>query len=121
MQLRFGTGFQTEIEFLSMADDLLNYRPHLIDLDRIDDEVFAFVFIFFGCFLKAVACLFDAVIQNIGKAHQNWCRYITERQFFHQFFQIYFYAVFTWCDIDMSFLIDTKVVYAPSVDVVKFF
>ena len=39
MKFRFGTGFQSEIEFLSVADNLFYHRTHLVDLNGIDDKI----------------------------------------------------------------------------------
>ena len=43
MKFRLRPGFQPKIEFLSMADNLLYHRAHLINLDRIDDKVLRFI------------------------------------------------------------------------------
>ena len=43
MLIRFPDILDNRIEFLSMADNLLYHRAHLINLDRIDDKVLRFI------------------------------------------------------------------------------
>ena len=43
MKLRLGACLKTDIEFLTMTHNLLNYLPHLIYLDGIDNEIFGLV------------------------------------------------------------------------------
>ena len=74
MQFRFRTRLQSEIEFLSVADNLLHHRAHLVDLNRIDNKVLRLITVFFGCLFKAGRHLFNTIIQNIRKTHQRGSR-----------------------------------------------
>ena len=53
MEFRFGTGFQSEIELLSVADNFFHHRAHLVDLNRINNKVLGFITILLGCLFKA--------------------------------------------------------------------
>ena len=44
---------------------------HLVDFDRIDYEVLALETIFLLCLFKAAGCLFDTVVEDVGKSQQN--------------------------------------------------
>ena len=121
MQFRFGAGFKTEIEFLSVTDNLLDHRAHLIHFNRVDDKVLGFIAVLFRCLFKAFGYLFDAVVQNIGEAKQHRSCHVTQLQLVYQFFQIHLYTVFAGFDNYVPVLIDTKVRSAPAGDVVKLF
>jgi hypothetical protein len=41
VELGLGTGFQSQVVFLAVADDFLHHRAHLIHLDGVDDEILA--------------------------------------------------------------------------------
>ena len=103
MQFRFRTRLQSEIEFLSVADNLLHHRAHLVDLNRIDNKVLRLITVFFGCLFKAGRHLFNTIIQNIRKTHQRGSRYISTR-----------------CNNNMTFVINTKVRGSPTCNVVEF-
>ena len=70
MKLWLGTGFQSQVELLSMRDDLLYNRLHLVYLDRIDDKVFPLVTIFLLGLLKTACCLLDAVVEDVWETEQ---------------------------------------------------
>ena len=78
MKLRFGTGFQSEIELLSVADNLFDHRPHLINLNRVDDKVLSFITVLFRRLLKTGRHLFNTVVQNIRETQQHGRRYIPQ-------------------------------------------
>ena len=109
MQFGLGTGFKAQIKFLAMADNFFNNRAHLIHFNRIDDKILGFVSILFGCLFKTIGSLFNTVIQNIRKTHQHRSRHITQLQLVDQFFQIDGYAIFSRCNNNMTFVINTKV------------
>ena len=71
MKFRFGTGFQSEIEFLSVADNLFYHRTHLVDLNGIDDKILGFITVLFGSLLKTGRHLFNTVVQNIRETQQH--------------------------------------------------
>ena len=121
MKFRLRPGFQPEIEFLSMADNLLNHRAHLINLNRIDDKVLRFIAVFLSGLSKTRRSLLNPIVQNIGKTYQHRSRYVSQLQLIHQFFQIDADTVFTRCHHYMTFVIDTKVRSAPTCNVVKLF
>ena len=120
VQLGFRAGFQPEVELLAVADHFFHDGAYLVDLDGIDDEVFSFEAIFLGRFLEAVACLFDAVVQDVGEPHQHGSRHVAHGQFVHQFPQIDPYAVFPRADEHVSFFVDAEIIDSPSVDVIEF-
>ena len=68
MQLRLGTGFQSEVELPSVRDDLLYHRLHLIYLDGIDHIVLAFVVILLRGLLEAAPRLLDTVVEDVGES-----------------------------------------------------
>ena len=70
MKFWLGTSFQSQVELLSMRDDLLYNRLHLVYLDRIDDKVFPLVTIFLLCLLKTAGCLLDAVVEDVWETEQ---------------------------------------------------
>ena len=76
MELRLGTGFQPQIEFLAMTDDFFYHRTHLIHLDGVNDKVLGLVAILIRCLLEAVRNLFNTIIQNIRKTEQHRCCHI---------------------------------------------
>ena len=120
MEFRFGTGFQSEIELLSVADNLFHHRAHLVDLNRINYKVLGFITILFGRLFKAGRHLFNTVVQNIRKTYQHGRSHITQLQLIDQFFQIDSHSVSTRCNNYMTFVINTKVRGTPTCDVVEF-
>ena len=121
MKFRLRTGLQTQVEFLSMADNLLYNRTHLVHLDRIDDKVLGLIAILFGCLFETIGYLFNPVIQYIREAYQHGGCYIPQLQFVDQFFQVDLYPVFTGSYHYMTFVINTKVGDTPPRNVVEFF
>ena len=51
MEFGFGTGFQSQIEFLTMTNDFFYYRTHLVYLDRINDKILGLIPILIRCLL----------------------------------------------------------------------
>ena len=121
MQFRFGARFQSKIELLAMADNLLNHRTHLIHFNRIDDKVFRFITILLCRLPETTGNLFDPVVKDVGKADQHGSHHITQLQFVDQLFQINANSIFTRCYYNMTFVIDTKVRSAPTCNVVQLF
>ena len=70
MKFWLGTSFQSQVELLSMRDDFLNHRLHLVYLDRIDDKVLSLVSILFLGLLKTAGCLLDAVVEDVWETEQ---------------------------------------------------
>lgn len=88
MQLRFGTRFESKVVFFTVADNFLNYRTHLVDLDGVDDKVFSFEFVFFGSACKALRGFFDTVVQYVGKSEQHRRGDVARVEFVDHFFQV---------------------------------
>ena len=70
MKFWFGTRLQSEVELLTVRDDFLHNRLHLVYLDRIDDKVFSLVSILFLGFLKTAGCLLNAVVEDVWETEQ---------------------------------------------------
>ena len=121
MKLRLGTGFETEIELASVADNLLNHGLYLISLNRIDYKVLRLVFIFLGSLFETAARLLDTIVENIRKSQKHWGSDITKSQFVHHFPDVDLGIVLTRCDIDITFFINTKIGGAPTINVVELF
>ena len=119
MEFGFGTSLQTEVVFLSVADDLLYHRTNLIDLDRVDDEGFSCIAVFFRCILKAGCSLLDTVVDDVGKADQHRGCHITKREFVHHFFQINFHSILAWSGNNMPFVVDVEIVHSPAADAIE--
>jgi hypothetical protein len=119
MQLGLRTGFQSEIIFLAVADDLLHHRAQLVHLDRIDDVVLRLVVIFLRRLLEARGHLLDARVQDVGKAHQHGCRYVAQEQVVHDLLQVHLYAVLSRRSHDVAFLVDMIIVDAPAADAIE--
>ena len=121
VQLRLAACFQTEIEFAAVRDDFFHYRLHLIHLNGIDNEVFAFVIVFLCGFLKAACSLLDTAVENVGKAQKHRRSYISECQLIHNIAQINLCIILTRRDIDISLIVNAEVRSSPTVDVIQFF
>ena len=65
MQFWLGTGFETEVIALSVADDFLNNRAHLIDLHGEDDEMLCLILILLSRLTEALVGLLDTIVENI--------------------------------------------------------
>jgi hypothetical protein len=65
MEFRLRTSFQTKVVALTVTDNLLYYRTHLVHLHRKDYEVFGLIVIFLCGLAEALVGLLDAVVQNI--------------------------------------------------------
>ena len=70
MKFWFGTRLQSEVELLTVRDDFLHDRLHLVYFDRIDDKVFSLVSILFLGFLKTAGCLLNAVVEDVWETEQ---------------------------------------------------
>src|SRR5699024_3754380 len=113
MEFGFGTGFQSQIEFLTMTNDFFYYRTHLVYLDRINDKILGLIPILIRCLLKAVRDFFNTIIQNIRKTDQHRSCHIPQLQLIDQLFQVDLNAVLTRSYHYMTFVIDTKVRSSP--------
>src|SRR5574344_2931444 len=67
MKFRFRTRFKTEVELTSVTDNLFDDRLHLINLNRINNEILAGIVILLSGLLETTACFFNPVIKNIRK------------------------------------------------------
>ena len=67
MQLGLTTSLKTKIVSLAMADNLLYHGTHLINLNRIDDEMLTLVVVFLSSHTKTCIRLLDSTIKNIRK------------------------------------------------------
>jgi hypothetical protein len=90
MKFRLGTGFQSQIELLPVANHLFHNGTHLIHLDGIDDVILGFVTVFFRSFCKAIGNLFNPVVQNIRETEQHRCFHIAKLKLIHEFLQVHF-------------------------------
>ena len=120
MEFRLGAGLESEVELLAVADDLFHHGAYLVHLDGVDDEILPLVAVLLGGFGEAVAGLLDAVVQDVGEAYQHGGGHVPHGQLVHQVSQVDLHAVFPRGHVDMSFLVDSKIVDSPSVDVVEF-
>lgn len=68
VQLRLGTGFETDVEFGAIAHNFFHDLAHLIYLNGVDHIVLRRVSVARGSFAEAVRNLFDAVVQDIREA-----------------------------------------------------
>ena len=120
-RVEFGlrAAFETEVVLLAVGDDFLHHRAHLIDLDGIDDEVLALVFVFLLGTLKAGRGFLNAVVEDVGEAQQDRRSDIALCQLAHHFVEIYLGVVLAWTDVGVSFFVDAEIVDAPTFDVVK--
>jgi hypothetical protein len=67
VKLWLRSGFQPNMEALSVRYDFFYYLPHLIYFDGIDQIILRLIIVFFGSGFKAVGNFFDPVIQNFRK------------------------------------------------------
>ena len=72
MELGLGPCLKTKVVFLSMANHLLYYRAQLVDLYWVDDETLSVVSIFLGSIVETSSRLFDAIVDNVGEADEQW-------------------------------------------------
>ena len=121
MELRLGTGFQSEVELLSMGNDFFYHGLHLVDLYGVYHEVLTLVVIFLRCFLEAAGSLFYPVVEDVGETQQHRRCDIAQRQLVHHLAQVYLGVVLAGCYIHVSFVVDAEIGCAPSVDVVQLF
>ena len=120
MQFRFRSRFESEVEFASVRDDFLHHRLHLVHLDGIDDEVFAFEVILFLRFGEAACRFLDAAVEDVGKAEQHRRGNVAQGEFVHHFAQVYLRIALAGRDIHVSLFVDTKIRGTPTIDVVEF-
>ena len=106
VKLRFRAGFKTDIVFVAVAYDLLNHGAHLVDLDRIDDEVLGLVFILPGCFLEAVGNLADPVVEDVWKAQKQRRVHVAELERVHNLLYVDRSATLFGCDLNMPLVVD---------------
>ena len=121
MEFRLRTRFKSEVVFLTMRNNFLNDRTHLIHLNREDDKVVALEIIFFTCLYKAFVGLLDTVIKNVREAKENGRLNMARCQFVNHFLKIYLYTILTGRNVHVTLIVDAKIVYAPSFDVVELF
>ena len=119
MKLGLRTRLKTDIELLTMGNELFDNRAHLIDLDRIDQVVLAFVVIFFGGTFEAARNLFDTVVKYVGKAQQKRRRHIAHLKLVHNLLQVDGEAVVARRDDNMAFVVYLEVLTAPAVYIIQ--
>ena len=119
MQFGFRAGLQPEVVALAVADDFFYDGAHLVHLHGEDDKVFTLVVIFLACLAETFVGLLDAVVQYVGEAEQHGSRHMAGSQVVHQLLEVHLHAVLFRRDIDMSLLVDAKVIDSPTLDVVE--
>ena len=120
MQFGLRAGLESEVELASVAHNLLHHRLHLIDLDGIDDEVFALIVVLFRCFSEAVEGFFYSAVENVGKTQQCRCADVAQGQFVHYFAEVDAGTALDGCHADIAFFVDVEVGASPAADVVEF-
>ena len=121
MEFRLRTRFKSEVVFLTVRNNFFNHRAHLIHLNGEDDKVVAVEIIFLSCFHKAFVGLLDTVIKNVREAQENRRLDVARSQFVNDFLKVYLHTILTGRYINMPLIVDAKIVYAPSFDVVELF
>ncbi len=119
MKLRLRSGLKSDVEFFAMADDLLHHRTHLIDLDRIDDEILGAVTIFFGRLPEALRDLFDTVVEYVGKTEQYGRRDIAHLKLIHHLLEVDRCITFARSHSHVTFFVDGEIFQTPSIDIVQ--
>ena len=120
MQFRLGTGFETDVVLLAVADDFFQDRALLVYLDWEDTIVASVETVFLAGLVKAFVDLFDAAVQDVRETQQHRSRNIAERKFLHQFVKVNVRtAILERMYRGMALFVDVEVVYAPTLDVVQ--
>ena len=121
MELRLRAGFEPEIVTLSVADNFLYDRAHLVDLHREDDEVLGLIVVFLGSLAEALVRLLNPVVENIREAQQYGSGDMACGQLVDNVLQIDLHAILLRGHINMALLVNTKVIDSPAFDVVELF
>ena len=118
-EFRLGTRFKAEPEWLSELDDFLDDMALLVDLDGINAGVAATVVVFGDGGFESFMDLADAVLQDVGEAHEHWQADAAHDEFIDEFLEIDL-LVFALGgeDGDVSVIVDAEVPLAPIPDVV---
>ena len=120
-QLRLAAGFETVVELPAVAGDVLHDLLLLIDLDREDALVLAFVFGLFDGLAEARVELVDARFQDVADADQNGHVHAAFPDALHDVGQADRRGVLVRVRRDRKFalLVDVEIARAPVVDAVK--
>ena len=70
-KLWLGTCFKAELKRLAEIENLFNDLPLLVNLDRVDATVLAFVIELFNRFLEGSMNFRNTMAQNISKANKD--------------------------------------------------
>ena len=82
-------------------------------------KVVALEIIFLTCLYKAFIGLLDTVIKNVREAKENGRLNVARCQFVNHFLKVYLYTILTGSNVHVTLIVDAKIVYAPSFDVVE--
>jgi hypothetical protein len=119
MQLRFRSRFKTDIEFLTVTDNLLDHRAHLVNLYRVNYEILTFVTILLGGKFETVGYFFDTVVENIGETEQHRRGYILHLQFVKNRTQINRGHPLLRGYCNVTLVINRKILASPAVYVIQ--
>ena len=121
--MKFGltAGLQTEVVSLTVADNLLYYGAHLVHLNGEYYKMLSLIAVLLaGCTETGIGLL-NTAVQDIREAQKHRCCHMLGGKAVHHLFQVYACSVLLGFHINMSFVVDTKEIYTPSLDVVKLF
>jgi len=118
-QFGFGAGFQPDGHVLG-GDDVLDHRLLLVDLDRVQGGVLALVFQARDVGVEGAGQLAHAVLQNVGKAHQQRQRQAALAQLVNLLVQVDRRAVrAVGAHFDAPGFIDGEIPSAPMADAIN--
>ncbi len=121
VQLRLGTGFQTDVVGTAELDYFLHHLALLVDLDGIDAEVVALVSVFLHGVVEGVGQVGDAGTQDIGKADQKGHGIALRLNVFDEKLEVDVVgAVGVGLDNEVSPVVDVEITRTPTVNVVMF-
>jgi hypothetical protein len=118
MKFGFATGLQAKVVSLAVADNFLNYGTHLVNLNREYDEMLSLIIIFLASCTETGVGLLNTAVQDIREAQKHWCSNMLGGKAVYHLLQVYACSVLLGFHIDMSFVVDAKEIYTPSLDVV---
>ena len=120
MKFRLRTGFKTDVELFTVANDFFKNRALLVHLDREYVVERSLVSIFLNRLVEALIDFFNAHIENIREADEQRCRHVSKIEFLHQLVKINCRTLVTKrTDSRMSFFVNVEVIDAPPADVIK--
>ncbi len=120
MQFRLGTGLETDIVLLTVADDFFEHGALLVHLDREDAVVASVKAVFLTGLVEALVDLLDAAVQDIREAKQHRSGNVAERKFLNEFVQVDVRAAFLErVNCRVALFVDVEEVHAPTLDIVQ--